>query len=375
MSRGHWHFPRTELTNQVFLSLTSGPLHAYTLFGPRRTGKTQFLIRDLAQFAEGTYRHRVVYASLWQNKTSPLKVLLYECDQALRARSVTERMGGWISSLPLKATLRLPDGSGELEMDMKSTPRDDPDDDVLLLDSYIAKLADPRKPALLLLDEFQAIAIDNRAEDIIPALRTILDKYKDGLAIVFTGSSRIGLDTLFSGADAPFYRFATQIDLPDLDEDFVRHQQAAFKKTFNRDVENETADKVFERFDRNPLFFQRFLTKLGLFPDQPVEEALAQTEFEVAEELGFDDIWWDLSNTQRIMLRLFAEEVDEPFGSKGAERFSDLSGKKAPGPQKRQSAQRLFRRRQWIDQWQRGWRLTDPLFKSWVLDRPDEDFK
>ena len=60
-----WHFPRREFTARVLKLLGDGPGQALTLFGPRRTGKTEFLLKDLAPLAEQR-RHRVIYASFWQ---------------------------------------------------------------------------------------------------------------------------------------------------------------------------------------------------------------------------------------------------------------------------------------------------------------------
>ncbi len=48
MAADPWHFPRREFTARVLKLLGDGPGQALTLFGPRRTGKTEFLIKDIA---------------------------------------------------------------------------------------------------------------------------------------------------------------------------------------------------------------------------------------------------------------------------------------------------------------------------------------
>ena len=45
------YFPRTELSTALLSSLKSGISHAFTLFAPRRMGKTQFLTNDIAPAA------------------------------------------------------------------------------------------------------------------------------------------------------------------------------------------------------------------------------------------------------------------------------------------------------------------------------------
>ena len=79
-----WHFPRREFTARVLKLLGDGPGQALTLFGPRRTGKTEFLIKDIAPLAEQR-GHRVIYASFWQAPLSPLALAVHRS----RARAGT----------------------------------------------------------------------------------------------------------------------------------------------------------------------------------------------------------------------------------------------------------------------------------------------
>ena len=76
MAEDSWHFERAELSARILTLLTGGPAQALTLFAPRRTGKTEFLLKDLAPLAERR-GHRVIYASFWQAPLSPLAVLLH----------------------------------------------------------------------------------------------------------------------------------------------------------------------------------------------------------------------------------------------------------------------------------------------------------
>ena len=82
-----WHFERRDFRRSVLALLNDGPASILTLFAPRRTGKTEFLIKDLAPLAEKA-GHRVIYASFWQAQLSPLAVLLRW--RLLSARGVSE---------------------------------------------------------------------------------------------------------------------------------------------------------------------------------------------------------------------------------------------------------------------------------------------
>lgn len=369
-----WHYPRRDFAYATFTTLVSGPVPALTLFGPRRTGKTQFLQYDLGYLAAETYGHRVVYASFWQTAAAPLSVLLYECDRALQPKGYAERLADWATSLPVKAKLSALKGAAAVEIDLGRGTVPAPSEGLLLLDAVLDRLADAKKPALLLLDEFQEIALHPQGSEIMAGLRTSLDKRKLSLRTVFTGSSQIGLDKVFSAREAPFYRFAAPLTLPEFEEGFVDHQLDVFRKTYRRTIDRGEALRFFERFNRNPMFFQRWLITLGLHPGLSEAEASARTVQDLARQLDFDRNWRELTTAQRAVARLVAERTEGLFGEAAAPRLAELSGGTAPSPQARQTAMRLLARRGIVDKLAAEWRITDPLFERWILDRGADEF-
>jgi len=373
MKGSRWHYPRKEFAERVYALLADGPTQGLSLFGPRRTGKTQFLIHDLAPLAESK-GHRVVYASLWQTLDAPLGVLLYEFDRALRHGSFWDRVTTAVSGIAPKFKVKAPGGAGEIEIDLSALKGQAPESHLLLLDHYCERLARGRKPAFLLFDEFQELARAKAAASLIAGLRTSLDKRKTGLVAVFAGSSQEGLRAMFTPRDAPLFRFATPVDLPPMDDAFVDHQLAAFKATSKAKLNREAALDVFHRFDRSPLFFQRWLTMLALHPGMSEAAAIAQVQSDIAEELGFGKQWLDLNGIQRATARLLAERVPQVYGQHGADRFKALTGGPAPGPSSIQSAVQRLSRLGLADKWEDEWRLSDPLFEAWVRGRPESDF-
>ena len=331
MSRSRWHYPRTELAQRVHAVLANGPVQGVSLFGPRRTGKTQFLTHDLAPLAEAR-GNRVVYVSLWQTIDSPLAILLYELDRALQGGTVWERIGAVAREIAPKFKLKVPGGTGEIEIDLAVLRGRAPESHILLLDQYLARLADARRPVFLLLDEFQELARSQAAETLVAALRTSLDKRRNGVVAVFTGSSQHGLRAMFTARDAPFFRFASPIDLPAMDDGFVDHQLAAFRATSRTKVRREVALDIFHRFDRSPLFFQRWLTTIALHPELGAEAAIGDVQAEIAAEFGFGRQWLALSGLQRALARLLAEKVSQIYGQQGADRFMTLTGCLRPEP-------------------------------------------
>lgn len=353
--------------------LSAGPIQALSLFGPRRTGKTQFLLQDLAPLAEAR-GHRVVYASLWQTIDYPLGILLYEFDLALREGSFLSRLKSAAGDIAPKFKLKAPFGAGEVEIDLSSAKSRAPESHLLLLDQYCEKLASDAKPALLLFDEFQEIAKSKDAEPLIAALRTSLDKRKQGLIAVFTGSSQEGLRRMFTVRQAPFFRFAQPLDLPALGDDFVDHQLRALAASSKAKVERQAARDVFARFERNPLFFQRWLMTLALHPGMPTEEAVAVIKAEIAEEFGFPTTWIELNATQRLAARMLADGVRQLYGRDGADYTAKLTGSQPPSASALQAALARLSRLGLVDKWDNDWRLTDALFEAWVRERPPSEF-
>ncbi len=373
MTNSNWHYPRKEFADKVYNLLAKGPIQGVSIFGLRRTGKTQFLTHDLAPLAEDK-GHRVVYASLWQTLESPLAILLYEFDRALRAGSFLDRVKSVAGGIAPKFKIRTPDGTSEMEIDLAKLKGKAPEQHLLLLDQYCERLASDRKPAFLFFDEFQELEKWDNARTVVAALRTSLDKRTDGLAAVFSGSSQIGLQRVFSERDAPFFRFALPIDLPPLTDEFVDHQLTAFRSVSKKTIERAKALEAFHLFNSNPMFFQRWLMTIAIHPNMSDSDAVDAVQAEFALEFGFNRIWLELNQNQRIMARMLASRVEQVYGRNGVDFIRDLTNENPPSKSALQAAVNRLARLGIVDQWGNVWRFADPLFENWVLGRPASDF-
>ena len=103
-----WHF-RARRIHRAH----SYPARPRTGAGPdpvrssRRTGKTEFLLKDLAPLAEDE-GHRVIYASFWQAPLSPLAVLLHALETSLRQGSFVDRVRSSAAALAPRLKLSAP---------------------------------------------------------------------------------------------------------------------------------------------------------------------------------------------------------------------------------------------------------------------------
>ena len=75
MAKDPWHYPRTALADQYLKTLGIGLSKSLVLFAQRRTGKTEFLRKDLLPAAEMA-GYTTIYVSLWESREDPKSVLL-----------------------------------------------------------------------------------------------------------------------------------------------------------------------------------------------------------------------------------------------------------------------------------------------------------
>ena len=372
MAIDSWHFPRDELARRVLRLLIDGPGTALALFAPRRTGKTEFLSFDLAPVAD-KLRHRVIYVSFWEAPASPLAVLLHALEGSLRKGSWTDRVRDNAVALAPKLRLSapLPGTNAEAEIDLGALKAEVPSELLLYLGDLIARVANDRRPTLLMLDEVQELARDSGNRPLIAALRTALDTNKAGLRTVFTGSSQQGLQAMFDDREAPFFHFATPLDLPPLDRPFVEHLCEIARDITDRSLDVDVAFEVFGELHANPYFFRLAVETLVLYPDLDMAEAARRVRTRVAAGLGYADVWLSLDPLRRALTRALADGVEQPFGAPAREALvGDERDIAVPTVSQVQTAMKTLERRRVIDTWNGRRVIADPAFAAWVREQP-----
>jgi len=258
-----WHFPRTDLARAYLAQFNTGLSHSLTLFAPRRKGKTEFLISDLAPAADEA-GYKVCYVSLWALKSDPAGALLNGLIDAARTPSIWQRAKRFFST-PLQsldaeasvagATLRVgaefENGQAASKDDLIEIPR--------ALDQLARQAANGK--AFLMLDEVQFLAKPVH-ETLVAALRTALDTRKGNVHTVFTGSSRVRLQEMFDTIKAPLFQFSQRTHFPDLDEAFTRFMSTNFHRATQRELDAGQAWAGFESLGRSPGLFRDAINEL-----------------------------------------------------------------------------------------------------------------
>ena len=240
------------------------------------------------------------------------------------------------------------------------------------MDNLLDRLSRRRKETILLLDEVQELARSRDNTPLVAALRTSLDTRGGRLQTVFTGSSREGLAAMFSARQAPFFHFATPIELPPLAEPFVDHILETFHRVSRRTLSRGDALAAFERLHANPHFFRVLIEQLLHDPGLAVEPALAAVRERIALDLGYPR---DVAGPHRDSARDGAgvgrgrrpalRPAVPPTGRRG-DRGSGAVGGRV------QAALRRLERAGLADTHTGRWGLVDPEFAAWIREHDGE---
>ena len=230
----------------------------------------------------------------------------------------------------------------------------------------MGRVSGKARPTILLLEEVQELARSRSNSPLVAALRTGLDKRRPGLRAVFTGSSRAGLSAMFSNREAPFFHFATPIDLPALGKPFVDHVVAVFRKTSKRDLDPDGMLDAFDRLHRNPYFFRSLVQTILYDAEHTISSALEHVRERIAADLGYPEAWLALTPIQRETARALAMGAPRPFSLVFREALGAALGGEAPSAARVQAALRRLERHGIVDTARGEWELADPGFGGWL---------
>lgn len=356
MHQDSLHYPRTELAQSVLHLLSSGLSSALTLFAPRRMGKTEFLLRDLMPQAE-QQGWRVFYHSFMEDDAGRVA-------QAFPAALADfSRPDGWLGRTAerLAGRVRLSGTLGPLTVGSEPSPEPAP-----TVSHSIAQLARHKRPVLLLLDEIQELARRRGTAPLVASLRTGLDRHKDRVKVIFTGSSQAGLRAMFGDARAPFFHFATLLDFPPLERGFTRHLAATHQRITGRALDEEQLWDAFLQLGRVPLHLRALVEELALNPGRGLEQALATRLAQLADTSGFQRRWQALGELERQLLLALGDSHASPYSQDTRHQLAQALGRDQLATSTVQTALRKLERRDYVTRDAHGWRLADPAFAEWI---------
>ncbi|MCC2625985.1 MAG: hypothetical protein K0R14_1858 [Burkholderiales bacterium] len=283
-----WHFPRTELTKKLTNAIRYNIIHSFTLFAPRRIGKTYFLNYDLKP-ALDELGYKTIYFSfadqignhLQQFKNS----LASNIDRTIFAKlKVKEISFPWC-----KVVIS------------QNTPFADLS--ILELLSILAHEAEKRSSQIvLMLDEIQELIYVDNAEGFVGELRTALDLNKNYVKVIFTGSSRYGLRKMFSDNKAPFFHFGTSLKMEPFGREFTDFLAKTYHSITGKHIDEEQFYQIFSKLNFVTLSIREFLSFYMMCQDISLEDAYKGFEAEIFDKNGYVSYWNSLIQAEKILL-------------------------------------------------------------------------
>lgn len=283
-----WHFPRKELAEKLTNAIKYNIIHSFTLFAPRRIGKTYFLSYDLKP-ALDNLGYKTIYFSFGNQIGSHLNQfrnsLTQNIDKSLFSKlKIKEVNFPWCKiSISQNSTF------SELS--------------ILELLSVLAHEAEKRNSQIvLMLDEIQELINVENAEGFIGELRTALDLNKNYVKVIFTGSSRHGLRKMFSDNKAPFFHFGTSLIMEPFGKEFTDFLAKTYHHITGKTIDEDAFYKIFTKLNFVTLSIREFLSFYIMCSNTSLEDAYRGFESEKFDKNGYVSYWNSLSSAEKILL-------------------------------------------------------------------------
>gem|GEM_PF-2413319 len=273
-----WHYPRTEYAESLLGLLKVVP--ALTLYSPRRTGKTQFVSRDLIPAARRS-GYEDLYIDLWQNKADVAQRLVNGFRQKLDAIQVPSSRAGKTLNQEVTGVRALGFGIQLGDAPTGYVPPDTLSQIQYWLDAVVNACD---KPLFLVIDEAQQIAATDKDQNVAAALRSALQAHGHGITQFFTGSSQDQLARMFDDAAAPFYQHAQRLDLPSFDRDFTDSIAGHFERSTGRTLDLDALWDAFMSLDTRPGPFREMINAMMIDHASTDIAAALQSQHHVENE-------------------------------------------------------------------------------------------
>lgn len=359
-----WHYPRSELASLIIDGMKNDLIDRSTIFAPRKSGKTEFILKDLLPLAE-QQGMLVVYVDFWKNKPNPEQVFINAVVNAISKKKT------WVNQVKDNVGFKFDAGIDGFKVGIGSKNADQ----TLNLDQIFTALETCKANILLLLDEVQHLATKPDDENFVnftAALRSFMANRNDKkVKGVFTGSSQDALSNLFAATDAPFYDSAQTLPFKPLSEDFVDKCLSTFKRITNgKQLSRDDAIKVFINLNSKPGQFINLLKQMALNMVYNINKGseLFTPEIMDAEISAFQNTIQKLSEREMTVLsHLITTECKNPFSQSNIEKLKQTLDSSAS----KSAIQNTLDKLSSLDiiyKVSRGkWKFSDPAFIKYVV--------
>lgn len=318
---GEYYLPRPELDNLVYQFL-SNRIHV-VLIGPRRFGKTSFVINLLKRLeAEG---YACPFVDIF-NITSHRDFL----QQLLRALKVkknwAESAKQWLSNWRPKISADVDPLSGQTTFGL-AIDRGSEKDVKEMIQDVLAGLKNLGEKVVLVIDEFQKItALDDKGW-LEATLRTHMQQLRN-TSFLFTGSRKSLISDMLNNSSRPLYRSCQSIDFPSFGEELVDWVIQRFAEV-NISIKREAVSYLKKTVQDTPNYvqmicFHHVASGHSKIDSQDVKNVLKTVVRQNA--YAYQTLMNSLPLLQQRVLRLAAKENKQVFAKELLNKYEIQSG-------------------------------------------------
>lgn len=342
--------------------LAAQPGRPIALFAPRRVGKTYFLAHDLAPAAVDAGL-LPVYADIWLHRASPLDAINHALEESLDDVNVPRSAIGKAAKTPVRSISAL---SASLSFGDEPARRNLPQQPELRFDALIARLAAAaKKPVLLMLDEVQALGESAAGKTAIATLRAVLQKRKNQVQAVFTGSSQEALSAMTVAAGAPMYQFTQMLDFPYLDDTYLvrlaEHFSAVHK---GKRIDMDALRRVFAHIGYKPALMKDIVKAMSAEGMADVDLGLQHFVADERQVNGWQSLLGGLDRVEQLVLIVLANGLP-PTGKETLEALARVKNAKITLSKVRTALARL-RKAGILSKPAADYRIEDALFADYI---------
>lgn len=359
-----WHYPRNELASLIINGMKSDLIDRSTIFAPRKSGKTEFILKDLLPLAE-EQGMLVVYVDFWRDKTNPQQVFINAALSAMTKKKT------WMSQVKDNMGFKLDVALDGFKVGVGSKNAEQ----TLSLEQTFSALEACKADILLLLDEVQHLATKPEDESFInftAALRSFMANRNDKkVKGVFTGSSQDALSKLFAATDAPFYDSAQTLPFKPLSEGFVEACLNTFEKvTSGKQLSKADALTVFTQLNAIPGRFINLLKQMALNMVYDIAKGseLFTPEIMDAEVAAFQNTVQRLTDREMaVLVQLIKTECKDPYSEVNIAKLKENFGSSASKSTIQNAMKKLSNLDVIYKAGHGEWRFSDPAFVKYIL--------
>lgn len=280
---------RTDETEILVGNIKSGK-HTL-LIATRRYGKSSLAFRAI-KASKLPYVETDFYMAS-SEKIVESYILSGVIDLIGKALGPIEKLTTSIKQYVKNLTPKLNIGTGSIKLELSVEVGSDPAINVKEGLQLLEKLLEEKKKqAVFLMDEFQNVGVIARGKGIEAAIRHVAQKTKY-LTIIFSGSNRKLLKSMFEDQNRPLYKLCWKLSLKRISaEHYQQHIQEAANKFWKKEMSADALNEIISLSERHPFYLNKLCDRLWTFYDKkpPTVNEVIATWNEILEEEKSDAV-------------------------------------------------------------------------------------